>query len=81
MAEFTLPKNSVIDKKAGKTYKSSTGGKNIRKFEIYRYNPEDAEKKNPHLDHFELDLDQCGPMVLDALIKITQILDVSLQLF
>lgn len=78
MAEFTLPKNSQIDKKAGKTYKSSTGGKNIRKFEIYRYDPEDAEKKNPHIDTFEVDLDTCGPMVLDALIKIKAEHDSSL---
>ena len=78
MAEFTLPKNSQIDKKAGKLYKSSTGGKNIRKFEIYRYDPEDAEKKNPHIDTFEVDLDTCGPMVLDALIKIKAEYDSSL---
>lgn len=78
MAEFTLPKNSKIDKKAGKLYKSTTGGKNIRKFEIYRYDPEDVEKKNPHIDIFEVDLDQCGPMVLDALIKIKAEHDSSL---
>ncbi|MBU6141025.1 MAG: succinate dehydrogenase iron-sulfur subunit [Proteobacteria bacterium] len=70
MAEFTLPKNSQIDKKAGKTFKAKAGAKNVRVFDIYRYNPEDVEKKNPHIDKFEVDLDECGPMVLDALIKI-----------
>jgi succinate dehydrogenase/fumarate reductase-like Fe-S protein len=70
MAEFTLPKNSQIDKKAGKLFKAKEGAKNVRVFDIYRYNPEDAEKKNPHIDKFEIDMDECGPMVLDALIKI-----------
>lgn len=70
MAEFTLPKNSQIDKKAGKVFKAKSGAKNIRVFEVYRYDPEDAEKKNPHIDRFEIDMDECGPMVLDALIKI-----------
>ena len=70
MAEINLPKNSQIDKKAGKLFKAKAGGKNIKTFEIYRYDPEDIEKKNPHIDKFEIDLDECGPMVLDALIKI-----------
>ncbi len=70
MAEFTLPKNSKINKKSGKTFKAKEGAKNIRVFEIYRYDPEDVEKTNPYIDRFEIDLDECGPMVLDALIKI-----------
>ena len=78
MAEFTLPKNSKIDKKIGKTHKvksteKSTGKKlekNIRVFEVYRFDPEDIDKKNPHIDKFEIDLNDCGPMVLDALIKM-----------
>ena len=78
MAEFTLPKNSQIDKKSGKTHKSKTNGKNIRVFEVYRYDPEDVAKKNPHIDRFEIDLDDCGPMVLDALIKIKSEYDSSL---
>lgn len=78
MAEFTLPKNSKIDKNAGKTYKASGGSKNIQVFEVYRYDPEDAEQKNPHIDRFEIDLDTCGPMILDALIKMKSEQDSSL---
>jgi succinate dehydrogenase / fumarate reductase iron-sulfur subunit len=78
MAEFTLPKNSQIDKKAGKVFKAPQNAKNIRAFKIYRFDPEDAERKNPHIDCFELDLDECGPMVLDALIKIKSEHDSSL---
>jgi succinate dehydrogenase / fumarate reductase iron-sulfur subunit len=78
MAEFKLPKNSQIDKNAGNFYKAPDGAKNTRIFEIYRYDPEDQEKKNPHIDKFEIDLDNCGPMILDALIKIKGELDSSL---
>lgn len=41
---------------------------NMKKFDIYRWNPDDGAK--PRTQTYELDLDECGPMVLDALIKI-----------
>lgn len=74
MAEFTLPKNSKIKK--GKTF-SSTDAK-VRKgtFRIYRWDPDSGE--NPRIDTFEIDLDKCGPMVLDALIYIKNEIDPSL---
>ncbi len=78
MAEFSLPRNSQIDKKAGKTYKTSSKAKNVKVFEVYRYDPEDAAKTNPHIDKFEIDTDECGPMILDALIKIKSEYDSSL---
>ncbi len=79
MAEFTLPKNSKIDTKNSKTFKAEEGAKNIKVFEVYRYDPEDAEKKNPHVDRFEIDTDKCGPMILDALIKMKSEQDSSLS--
>ena len=78
MVQFTLPQNSKIDKRAGKTHKADSSAKNIKTIEVYRYDPEDVEKKNPHIDRFEIDLDKCGPMVLDALIKIKAEQDSSL---
>lgn len=75
MVELRLPKNSRIAKKDGKTYRSSKS-KNIKKFEIYRYNPED--ESNPRIDTYEVDMDSCGPMVLDALIKIKDEVDSTL---
>ncbi len=72
MADFSLPKKSVVKK--GKDF--LTKGSNKKNFHIYRYNPE--EDKNPTLDMFEVDLDKCGPMVLDALIKIKGEFDSSL---
>jgi succinate dehydrogenase / fumarate reductase iron-sulfur subunit len=44
---------------------------------VYRFDPDDAGP--PRLDAFTLDLDQCGPMVLDALIKIKNELDATLS--
>jgi len=70
MAEFTLPKNSKIGK--GKTVKAE-GAMNTRSFSIYRWNPDDGE--NPRMDTYEVDMDSCGPMVLDALIKIKDEMD------
>ena len=43
-------------------------GTNIRSFKIYRWNPDDG--KNPQTDIFHVNMDECGPMVLDALVKI-----------
>lgn len=66
MAEFTLPRNSKIGK--GKTVKALADAKRVKDFKVYRWNPDDG--KNPVVDTYEIDLDSCGPMVLDALIKI-----------
>ncbi len=74
MAEFTLPANSRVG--TGDTYKAPAGAKNVRSFKIYRWNPDDG--KNPRMDTYEIDLDACGPMVLDALIKIKNEVDPSL---
>ena len=67
MVELALPKNSRITK--GKVWNRPEGAKDVREFKIYRWNPEDG--KNPRLDTYWVDLDTCGPMVLDALIKET----------
>ena len=74
MAEFTLPANSKPG--VGKTVAAPPEAKRVREFKIYRWNPEDG--KNPVIDSFSLDLDQCGPMVLDALIKIKNEIDTTL---
>ena len=66
MVEFSLPRNSKVGK--GKTVKAPAGAKRVKDFKVYRWNPDDG--KNPVVDTYEVDLDSCGPMVLDALIKI-----------
>jgi succinate dehydrogenase / fumarate reductase iron-sulfur subunit len=74
MATFTLPKNSQIT--SGQTHKAPSGARRVREFKVYRWNPDDGQ--NPRTDIFEIDLDACGPMVLDALIKIKNEVDSTL---
>ncbi|HXF07717.1 MAG TPA: succinate dehydrogenase iron-sulfur subunit [Candidatus Acidoferrales bacterium] len=74
MAEFKLPANSRVQ--VGKTYPAAQGAKRIKRFKIYRYDPETGQ--NPRLDTYEIDLDDCAPMVLDALIKIKNEIDPTL---
>jgi succinate dehydrogenase / fumarate reductase, iron-sulfur subunit len=73
MAEFTLPKNSKVGK--GKTI-SAANGANKKVFRVYRWEPDSGD--NPRMDTFEIDLDKCGPMVLDAIIYIKNELDTTL---
>src|SRR6476646_10979782 len=74
MATFTLPSNSRIG--LGKDWKAPAGAKRVREFRIYRWSPDDGQK--PRTDSYEVDLDTCGPMVLDALIKIKNEIDPTL---
>ncbi len=75
MVEFVLPKNSRIKKK-GRVHKCDSSAKDVKVFSVYRWSPDDDE--NPRMDTYEIDLDQCGPMVLDALIKIKNTVDSTL---
>jgi succinate dehydrogenase / fumarate reductase iron-sulfur subunit len=74
MVEFFLPKNSTVQK--GESHAAAPGAKNPRRIKVYRWNPDDG--RNPRVDTFEIDLDDCGPMVLDALIKIKDEVDSTL---
>jgi succinate dehydrogenase / fumarate reductase iron-sulfur subunit len=74
MAEFALPKNSKITQ--GKHFPAKSAGANVRTFKIYRWNPDEAA--NPRVDSYDVNLDECGPMVLDALIKIKNEIDPTL---
>lgn len=74
MVQLRLPRNSRIKK--GKTFPSPTKGPRMKLFHIYRYDPDTQE--NPRMDTYELNLDECGPMVLDALIKIKNDVDPTL---
>lgn len=51
--------------------------KKIKKFSIFRYNPEVT--KRPKMQIFEVDINDCGPMVLDVLIKIKDEIDSTLS--
>ncbi|EGD75227.1 succinate dehydrogenase [Salpingoeca rosetta] len=56
---------------------SSTKTPLMKKFSIYRWDPEKPGDK-PHQQTYEIDLNDCGPMVLDALIKIKNEVDPTL---
>ena len=74
MAEFTLPANSVV--KSGKTWPAPAGATRVKNFRISRFDPNTGE--NPRWETYQIDLDQCGPMVLDVLLKIKNEIDPSL---
>jgi len=74
MAKFLLPANSKV--LSGKRHDGAAGAKNAREFMVYRYEP--SSGANPSIDTYSVDMDKCGPMVLDALIKIKNEIDPSL---
>jgi succinate dehydrogenase / fumarate reductase iron-sulfur subunit len=74
MAEFLLPKNSKIKK--GRHHKAPDGAGKTRRFKVYRYDPDSGD--NPRTDTFDVDTEDCGQMVLDALIKMKGDQDPSL---
>ena len=74
MVQLTLPKNSKIGK--GKRHAAPAGAKRVKNFRVYRYDPEAGG--NPTWDIYEVDVDACGPMVLDVLIHIKNTMDSTL---
>lgn len=80
LKRFLVPKNLGVAPESrirlGKTWPAPTGATRVKTFKIYRYDPESGE--NPRLDAFEVDLDVCGPMVLDALLWIKNNVDSTL---
>jgi succinate dehydrogenase / fumarate reductase iron-sulfur subunit len=74
MAEFSLPRNSQV--RPGTAHPAPANAKRTKTFKVYRYNPDAPD--NPRLDSYTVDLDSCGPMVLDALIKIKNEIDATL---
>ena len=80
LKRFPVPRNLGVPRHSrigpGKTWPAPSGTKQIKRFAIYRYDPDtDA---HPRIDTYEIDPDQCGPMVLDALIHIKNQVDPTL---
>ena len=75
MVQLTLPKNSRIT--TGRTWPKPEGATNLRRFQIYRWSPEEGGP--PRVDTYFVDLDACGPMILDALVKIKNEIDPTLS--
>ena len=69
-----LPATSRIA--PGKTWRTAKSGKRVRTFQIYRFDPDCGSGRR--LDTYSIDRGDCGPMVLDALIKIKNEIDPTL---
>lgn len=74
MAQFRLPANSIVKK--GRRFPANGPKGPHKTFVVYRYDPDAG--KTPRTDTYEVSVDQCGPMVLDALIKIKDETDSTL---
>ena len=74
MVQLRLPANSRLA--AGRIWPPPIDCANTKTFSVYRWNADDGQ--NPRLDTYRVDLDTCGPMVLDALIKIKNEIDPTL---
>ena len=74
MARFTLPAGSAV--REGRTWPSPGDARRPKTFVIYRYDPDTDD--NPRRDRYTIDQASCGPMVLDALIKIKSEIDSTL---
>ncbi len=74
MVQLSLPQNSRVV--PGQTFDAAKGALRTKTFRIYRYDPETGE--NPRLDSYILNLDDFGPMVLDAIIHIKNNVDPTL---
>ena len=80
LKRFPVPKNFGVSAesriKRGRTWPAPAGAIRLKALEIYRYDPD--SEGNPRLETFEVDLDDCGPMLLDALIWIKNKIDPTL---
>jgi succinate dehydrogenase / fumarate reductase iron-sulfur subunit len=74
MVQLTLPKNSKVGR--GKHWPPPAGAKRVKAFRVYRWDPEGHG--NPRWDVYDVDVDACGPMLLDVLIHIKNTMDPTL---
>lgn len=80
LKRFPMPRNADVSPESrierGKSWPAPAGATRTKNFELYRYDPDSG--RNPRLDTFEVDLDACGPTVLDALFWIKNTVDSTL---
>ena len=80
MKRFPVPKNFGVTSESrieqGRTWPAPAGVTHSKRLRIYRYDPDSG--RNPRLDTYDVDIDDCGPMVLDALIWIKNNVDSTL---
>ncbi len=74
MLQLRLPKNARPV--TGKTHPPIAGASRTKTLKIYRFDPDSDE--NPRIDSYTVDLDTCGPMLLDAINQVKNEIDPSL---
>ena len=62
MVQISLSEKSQIKK--GKYFKDKTGSKNLKKVNVYRWDPSSGE--NPRIDTYEVDMNNCPSKVFDV---------------
>ncbi|KAG0353083.1 succinate dehydrogenase complex, subunit B [Gamsiella multidivaricata] len=72
--KYNLPSAPVA---VARSFATEAPVKKTKTFQIYRWNPDKPAEK-PKLQTYEVDMNSCGPMVLDALIKIKNEMDPTL---
>ncbi|KAA0066954.1 succinate dehydrogenase (ubiquinone) iron-sulfur subunit 2 [Cucumis melo var. makuwa] len=75
-SRFVRIRAHASEAEAQQVEQKATASSNLKTFAIYRWNPDSPSK--PELQEYKIDLKECGPMVLDALIKIKNEIDPSL---
>lgn len=80
MNQLSPPKNLPLRNLKilpGRVYRSQKEKGEVKKFHVYRWDP-DHPDCNPRLDSYEVNVDLCGPMILDVLMTIKDKIDPTL---
>jgi hypothetical protein len=75
----SFPQYSLLKKTEFKQNLSDEEKKSMKKFVIHRYDPDQPENSTRQYMAYYIDLKECGPMILDALIKIKDEVDPTLS--
>merc|ERR1712086_641139 len=84
---FTITRRNVSSTSSSSssttaTASESTSSPLVKNFDVYRWSPEapkDSKDSKPHYQSYSVDLNDCGPMMLDVLLKIKDEQDHSLS--
>lgn len=73
-----LHTSSAVEQPVAKAAESTAKPSLLKEFQIYRWNPDSPDK--PQYVSYKVDINSCGPMMLDVLLKIKDEQDQSLTL-
>ncbi|KAJ8767999.1 hypothetical protein K2173_020939 [Erythroxylum novogranatense] len=73
MSRFVTARLHASEAEAQQVEQKAKPETSMKTFQIYRWNPDNPSK--PYLQDYQINLKECGPMVLDALIKIKNEID------